>query len=552
MRARTRAGIGLLALVALLPGASARAQAQPPAQGQAQAQASAPEQTTLQLTLDEAVKRALDNNNDIAVARYNPELSEQSVLSYKGYYDPYLFSNLSHSSTDTQGTSAFSGGATVNTKRDLWNFGAAAPIAPTGGTFQVAFNNSRQDTNNVFSTFNPVYNSSFTLSLTQPLLRNLKIDSGRNQLRIAKKNREISDVQFHATIINTVAAVKGFYYDLIYALDNLEAARQNLGLAGKLLNENEIRVKVGTMAPLDIVTAQAEVASREVDVIIAENTLAQAQDNLKQAIFPGNDAAMWATQITPVDRPGADPVPVDTEAAVKNALQNRTDVVTARKNLEVADYSLQYSRGQLLPQLDLVASYGGSGAGGTQLVRDGLGGPVISTVPGGYGDAVSNVFGRDFPTWAVGANVSYSIPNRSYKAAAASARISKDQALASFRRLEMQVAADVRTAARGVESGFKTVASTRAARVLAEQRLDAEEKKFAAGMSTNYLVTQAQRDLALARVNELRAISEYRKSLVNFQRVQEAGLSGSGSTATLSTAVRTATSSSSVSSGSGF
>ena len=552
MRARTRAGIGLLALVALLPGASARAQAQPPAQGQAQAQASAPEQTTLQLTLDEAVKRALDNNNDIAVARYNPELSEQSVLSYKGYYDPYLFSNLSHSSTDTQGTSAFSGGATVNTKRDLWSFGAAAPIAPTGGTFQVAFNNSRQDTNNVFSTFNPVYNSSFTLSLTQPLLRNLKIDSGRNQLRIAKKNREISDVQFHATIINTVAAVKGFYYDLIYALDNLEAARQNLGLAGKLLNENEIRVKVGTMAPLDIVTAQAEVASREVDVIIAENTLAQAQDNLKQAIFPGNDAAMWATQITPVDRPGADPVPVDTEAAVKNALQNRTDVVTARKNLEVADYSLQYSRGQLLPQLDLVASYGGSGAGGTQLVRDGLGGPVISTVPGGYGDAVSNVFGRDFPTWAVGANVSYSIPNRSYKAAAASARISKDQALASFRRLEMQVAADVRTAARGVESGFKTVASTRAARVLAEQRLDAEEKKFAAGMSTNYLVTQAQRDLALARVNELRAISEYRKSLVNFQRVQEAGLSGSGSTATLSTAVRTATSSSSVSSGSGF
>jgi outer membrane protein TolC len=243
---------------------------------------------------------------------------------------------------------------------------------------------------------------------------------------------------------------------------------------------------------------------------------------------------------------------VDTEAAVKNALQNRTDVVTARKNLEIADYSLQYSRGQLLPQLDLVASYGGSGAGGTQLVRDGLGGPVISTVPGGYGDAVSNVFGRDFPTWTIGANVSYSIPNRSYKAAAASARIGKDQALASFRRLEMQVAADVRTAARGVESGFKTVASTRAARVLAEQRLDAEEKKFAAGMSTNYLVTQAQRDLALARVNELRAISEYRKSLVNFQRVQEAGLTGSGSTATLSTAVRTATSSSSVSSGSGF
>jgi outer membrane protein len=352
--------------------------------------------------------------------------------------------------------------------------------------------------------------------------------------------------------VNTVANVKGYYYDLIYAFDNLDATRANLELARKLLNENEIRVKVGTMAPLDVVSAQAEVASREVDVITAENTLDQAEDNLKQAIFPANDPAMWATQIIPSDRPNADPVPVDTEAAVKNALQSRTDVVAARKNIEIADYSLSYSHSQLLPQLDLVASYGTTGAGGTQLVRETLGGPVVSTVPGGYGDALSNVFGRDFPTWSVGVNVSYSIPNRSYKAAAASARISKDQALASLRRLELQVAADVRAAARGVETGFKTVASTRAARVLAEQRLDAEEKKFAAGMSTNYLVTQAQRDLALARANELLAISNYRKSLINFQRVQEAGLtSGASGTAILSsssqasTAVRSAAAASS-------
>jgi outer membrane protein len=529
MRARIRAAVGLLATVALLPGATAQAQAQV---GSATTAAPA---TTLQLTLDEAVKRALENNNDIAVARFNPELSEQSLFSARGYYDPYVFANLSHNSTDTKGTSAFSGGNTVNTKRDVWNFGGAVPIAPTGGTVQLAFSNSKQDSNSVFSTYNPTFSSLLNLSLTQPLLRNLKIDSGRNQLRIAKKNREISDVQFHAAIITAVATVKGYYYDLIYAFDNLEAARQNLGLAGKLLNENQIRVKVGTMAPLDVVTAQAEVASREVDVITAENYLSQAQDNLKQVIFAANDPAMWATQILPVDRPGAEAVPVNIDAAVKNALANRTDVVAARKNLEIADYSLQYAHGQLLPQLDLVASYGGAGAGGTQLIRDPpLGGTVVGTVPGGYGDALSNVFGRDYPTWTIGANVSYSIPNRSYKAAAASAQISKDQALASFRRLEMQVAAEVRTAGRGVESGFKTVASTRAARVLAEQRLDAEEKKFAAGMSTNFLVTQAQRDLALARVNELTSISNYQKSLVNFQRVQEAGLSGSGTVALLS------------------
>jgi outer membrane protein TolC len=543
MRARITASVALLIGIALAaatpaaaqtPSAATQAPATPPAATPSPEPAALGPGQELRLSLDEAVQRALQNNNDITVARYDPEISAQNVLYANGYYDPYLFANLNHNSTDQKGTSAFSGGTTVNTKRDTWNFGVGLPLQ-TGANLSVAFNNNKQDTNNTFTTFNPVYNSSLGFSLTQPLLKNFKVDYSRYQLKIAKKNREISDVQFHQTIVNTVAIVKGYYYDLIYAFDNLAAAQKNLDLAKKLLDENQIRVKVGTMAPLDVVSAQSEVASREVDVITAENYLAQAQDNLKQVIFAQNDPAMWATHITPIDRPGADPVPVDTEGAVRNALANRTDVVAARKGLERSDLSLVYYKNQLLPQLDLVASYGAAGAGGTQLIRNPpLGGPVVDTIPGGYSDALSEVFGANYPTWTIGANVSYYIPNRSAKAQAASARLSRDQAVASFHRLELQVAAEVRTAARGVESGFKTVASTKAARVLADQRLDAEEKKFAAGMSTNFLVTQAQRDLALARVNELAAISNYHKSLVNFQRVQEAGLSGSGAVTLLS------------------
>ena len=171
------------------------------------------------MSLDDAVKRALENNNDIAVARFDPELSEQSLLVLPRATTTRSCSrSLSHNSTDTKGTNAFSGGTTVNTKRDVWNFGASAPIAATGGTLQLAFNNNKQDTNSIFTTFNPTFNSNLNLSLTQPLLRNLKIDQPRNQLRIAKKNREISDVQFHAIIVNTVANVKGYYYDLIYAV----------------------------------------------------------------------------------------------------------------------------------------------------------------------------------------------------------------------------------------------------------------------------------------------------------------------------------------------
>ncbi len=527
MRARIRAPFALLTTCLLVTGAMPLASAQQSAPAETQ--------QTLQLSLDDAVKRALDNNTDIVVARYNPQLSEQAVRAARGAFDPFLSGNYSRTSTDTKGTNAFAGGSVVNAKQDSWNLGAGVPVAPTGGTVQLSFNNSRTDTNSLFTSFNPVFNSSLTLSLNQPLLKNLRIDAPRQQLQIAKKNREISDVQFHAAVVNTVAGVKVAYYNLIYATDNLAAARKSLDLAKRLLNENEIRVKVGTMAPLDIVTAQAEVASREEGVIVAENAVGDAEDALKQAIFPKNDPATWATHVLPTDRPTAELVPVDAEAAVKHALENRTDVVAARKGLEQADVTLSYTRNQLLPDVSLQAAYGAAGAGGTELIRDPsvpFGGKVISTVPGGYGDALSEVFGRDFPTWTLGVKLSYAIPNRSAKAAAAQAQITKDQAIASLRRLELTVAAQVRSAARAVESGFKRVGTTQAARVLAAPRLDAAEKKFAAGMSTNFLVMQAQRDLATAEVGGLQAIAGYRASLIAFQRVQEAGVSG-GSTVTL-------------------
>ena len=544
MRARIRATFALLVAVAMAavpaaPAAAAQAAPATPPPGAATQATPAAETLTggeLRLTLDEAVQRALENNADLAVARFNPDLSEQNVFGAKGAFDPVFYSTLSRSSTDTEGTSAFSGGDVVNTKQNVWNFGTQVPLQPTGGTFTVDFNNFKRDTNNAFSTLNPYYSSGLNISLDQPLLRNFKVDSARNQLRIAKKNREISDVQFRESILTTVAQVKIYYYQLIYSIDALAAAQKNLELAKRLLEENEIRVKVGTMAPLDVVQAQSEYAAREEGVILAENALAQAEDNLKEAIFAQNDPGMWSTRIVPADRPTAEPTPVNIDAAVRNALENRTDIVAARKGLERSDYNVQYTRNQLLPDVNLFAGYGGAGAGGTQIVRDPpIGGDIVETIPGGYGDAVGEVFGGDFPTWRVGVQFAYAVPNRSAKAAAASARISKEQALASFRRLELNVAAEVRTAARGVESGFKRVQSTGAARTLATQRLDAEEKKFAAGMSTNFLVTQAQRDLADAESAELRAIAEYRISLVNFQRVQEAGLSSAGGAAVLST-----------------
>jgi outer membrane protein TolC len=537
---QTRLLLALALAASVAPGGAALAQetAPPPAPtAPAQGPANTPDgRPALELSLQEVVTRALENNADIAVERYNPQASEQVVRQLQGFYEPLLFSSLISNSRTDPARNAFAGAEAVNTDTYTYDFGAFKELR-TGGNLRLDFNNSRASTNNVFSNFNPSYGSSFNAQLTQPFLRNFRIDNTRYQIRVARNNRLISDVQLHQTVVNTIANVRQLYYDLLYTVDNADAQRKSLSLARRLLEENQIRVRVGTMAPLDVVAAESEVAGREEAVILAEAAVLDAEDAIKRAIFPSNDAANWNTRIVPTDRPSSEPVKVDAEAAVAIALQKRTDLQAARKDLENAEGAVRLAKNQELPQIDLIAAYGSSGVGGTAIEREGLGGPIISTVPGGYGDALSDVFGRNFPTWTLGFNISYPIFNRQADAAHARAQVSREQERARLRRLELSVATEVRTAARAVDTNLKRMESTRAARVLQERRLDAEEKRFAAGMTTNFFVTQAQRDLAVAQVAELRAIADYRKSLVNFERVQEAGggalfaLSG-GTTAT--------------------
>jgi outer membrane protein len=320
MRRTTRA-LGVLLLGGMLvSGAAAGAQEERP---------------VIELSLEETVKRALEGNADILVEKYNPQIAAQTVRGAQGYYDPLLFSTVSLSSSEREATNIFAGAQTVKTDFDVWNFGVDQAL-PTGGFFQLAFDNDKTDTNNTFQTLNPLFASDLNLSLTQPLLRNFKIDSARQEIRVAKKNHEISDLQFKQTVTVVVANAKQLYYDLIFAIDNLEAARKNLALAQKLLSENEIRVKVGTMAPLDVVSAQSEVAAREEGVIVAENQLFESEDALKRVLFARNPDT-WATRIVPTDRPTAEPVPVDIEAAMRRAFDQRTDLVGARKVLERSD-----------------------------------------------------------------------------------------------------------------------------------------------------------------------------------------------------------------------
>jgi outer membrane protein TolC len=246
-----------------------------------------------------------------------------------------------------------------------------------------------------------------------------------------------------------------------------------------------------------------------------------AEITLKRLIVNGTEDELWRSRITPIDRPEFRPEPIDLEAAVRTSLENRTDLAQARKTIESNDVTMRFLHNQTLPAVDFVANYQAQGVGGTQFVRSGLGGSVSQVLPGGYSDALSTLFGRDYPIWQVQLNVSYPIGASASDAQYARARVQRNQSVAQLRALELQVAAEVTNAALQVEATLRSYEAATAARELAQTRLGAEQSRFDVGLSTNFFVVQAQRDLATAQNSELRALLNYRRALVDYSRVQE-------------------------------
>jgi outer membrane protein TolC len=278
------------------------------------------------------------------------------------------------------------------------------------------------------------------------------------------------------------------------------------------------------MAPLDVVQAEAEAATRRQAVAQAEATWRTSELTLKRLIVNGTDDPLWRSTLNPVDRPVFAPEPLDVEAAVKTALTNRSDLEQARRQIDANDITLQFMSNQRLPALDLTATYGAQGLGGTQFIRQGsgLGSTVIGTIPGGFGDALRTLTGRDYPTWNFQMNLSYPLGGSAADANYARARVQLSQSNAQLRALELTVATEVTNAALQVQNGLERYQAATAARELADTRLMAEQSRFEVGLSTNFFVVQAQRDLSTAQNTELRALLDYRKALVDYQRAQEA------------------------------
>jgi outer membrane protein len=487
-----------------------------------------------ELSLDDAVARALERNLDISVERLNPEGFNYQIASLETTYQPTFTSTFGLRSQSTFQRSTTGGASNtlglLTTDTLTGNSGLTQNIKWGGGSFAVGFTNNRQEQSDLFAFRNPSINSNLTFAYAQPLLRNFRIDGTRAQLQITRINQEISETQLRATITRTLANVRNAYWDLVYTIQAAEVAENSLALATKLVEDNRARVEVGTLAPLDVVQAQAEEANRRGTVAQTGAAVRTAELVLKRLIVNGTDDPLWTASIEPIDRPTYSTDKVDVEGAVKRALAARTDLDQARRQQEANTVSIRNLSDQRLPALDLTASYGAAGIGGNTNIRAPgvLTGPPTEVIPSGYTDALRILRGFEAPTWNLGVNLSYPIGTSTAEANLARARVQQRQTIAQTRQLELQVATEVTNAALQVESTRERLQAALAARELAQRRLEAEQSRFEVGLTTNFFVVQGQRDLRDAQNAELRALLDYRRAQVEFERVQEVPGTGGG------------------------
>jgi outer membrane protein len=476
------------------------------------------------VSLQDATQRALERNIDIAVARITPRLSDFSLAALEANYRPNLTSTVANrdlsqaTNNQTQGST----NGTLNQKTQTWQGGFAQNMKWYGASWSLGWQNTRLDSSNLFATRNPTYNSSLTASYAMPLLRGFRIDATRAALETTRLGQESDEIELNATIALTVASARNAYWDLVYAIQAVDVAQQSLDLASKLVNDNQARVEIGTLAPIDVVSAQAEEATRRQTLVQAQAAVRTSELALKRLIVSGTDDPLWTASLNPTDRPPSTAEPINLEAAVARALSERTDLQQAKKTLQANDVNLKNLVDQTRPALDFSASYGLAGIGGTQFIRapGALGGQITQTIPSGYFDALSTLGRFNWPQWNVQLNFAWPLGVSSAEANVARAKLQIDQTQANLKALELTVATDVTSAAINVQTGLEAVQAAGAARELAQKRLEAAQSKFEVGMTTNYEVVQAQRDLQDAQNTELRGILNYRKALVTFEQVQ--------------------------------
>ena len=503
------------------------------------------------LTLRDAMTTALENNRDIEVERLNVQMNEFDLRGAQGFYDPNLATTLYYDHRAIPATSIFASGKTDNvigsatfTQRTPWQ----------GSSVTGLFDNNRATTDNPFVSLNPQYTTNLSFTFTQPILRNRTIDSGRRQIRIAKKRLDISDSQFRQRAIDIIAQVQRAYWDLVFARRDQEIKQESVDLADTQLEHNERLVEAGTLAKSDIISARVELERRKDEAEAAVDAIQRAENALKALMAQVGDGEIWQSELVPVEQPQIEPgASLPLEDALRLAAQNRPEMEQYRLRGELNKIDSEYLRNQTKPQVDFFVTYGAAGLAGPLRATEnpinasnailygrinqlsGLAGlpplPIANTggtpesLIGGYGQSLANLFKNDFRSWRFGLNINLPLRNRTAEANLGRSLAEGKQIEAQRQKTEQLIEVEVRNALQAVETARKRADAAKNSRVNAELQYQSEQRKFDAGQSTNFFVLDRQNALSSARGRELRALTDYTKAVADLQHALSTTLS---------------------------
>ncbi len=519
---------------------------------------------TIAISLNDAIKRALENNNDIEVARDDVRIAETQLRALEGIFDPIFSINPRYDKRISPQQSSLGGGTdTGTTSTTTYSFNPAInkQFGRGGGSYFVQFDNSHTNTSNSFSLLNPFWSSNLSLTFTQPLLRNRSIDNNRRQIRVQRKRVDQSDADFRQRTIEIITRVQQAYWELVFALRDQQNQLSNLNLSRESLRNIEAQIAAGAKAPLERAEVLTELANRETALLTAVQQVAVAENNLKVLMFKNPATPEWSSQVTPTDTPKFDTAPVNLTEALTAARENRPELRRLRLQNEITDIDIQFFKNQTRPQIDLTGVVALTGLAGKDVsgalppgsqvplifgnpatsstaflldqiraiqLAQGLplaesplvnaqGGPTTRLI-GGFGQDLRNLISGETRNVTVGVAISFPFKNKTAEANLAGARITKEQLEASTRSQQQTIEVDVRNSAQAVESSRQRVLSAREARTNAEMQLEGEQRLYQVGRSTTFLLFQRENTLANARAAELRAETDYNKALADLQR----------------------------------
>lgn len=468
-----------------------------------------PGQTLVKLSLHEAVTQALASNLDIAIQRLEPEEAKANLLQNQGTFDPTVGADMRYNETSNPRTSeeiAADGLSSVQTRNTTASVSANQTTA--AGT-EVSLTGNTQNQQGTFNNFEDEYSSFGGFEFRQPVLKNFGTDVNLAPIRIAQKQVEQSQLVFLNSVEEIILNVQDAYYELMYAIAEAESRQKSLELAENLLSDNEARVKLGVMKPLDVSQARAEVATRKSELLNTRQLITENANLLKSLIT--REMTEWLNRdIQPTAQlsdPAKDPPPL---YQIAQALHYRFDYQAVLNEAKQRNINLKYRQNQLLPQVDLLGSYGYSG------------------IDKNLDQSVKNVLSGSDPDWFVGFSVSIPLGNRTERGRYDQAKIDQQRTLLNIKKLEQSIIVEVDNSAKRVLTSKEQVETTRVARIFADENVKAEAERLKEGATTSYVLLQLQRDLVDSRTRELRALADYYKSRARLQRAKGTLLSENG------------------------